>query len=329
MTFIKKIHFAVAVLLISSIGNAYGNNDSLNCNESSLCNPCQPSCCVRGFISADLLYWRAFESGLDDCYAIEFCDDVSSGGTVVSRFKGKGRNPHFNWDPGFRIGAGVSLENSQWALAAFWTHFHSHAHSSHNPGHKLKWKLDLDIVDLVLAYDYDLNTCAHLRPFIGLRWANIDQNLHLNSGRHSFSSTSSCSSTSSWDSQFTNNRKKQDFFGVGPLIGLEADWAMGCGFSFYINGAFSWLYGKFKVKLHDSNVYSDIISYCSVSKHLDANVAAADAGLGIRWQTCLCKNMQLLLQLGLEHHRYYDFNRIRNCGDLSFDGVNFSAAVEF
>src|ERR1700722_3195219 len=134
MTFIRKIHLTVALLLISSIGNAYGNwGNGLACGESSdCCSPCQSLCFGTSFISADVLYWRAFESGLDDCFPIETSDDITSNNFVVSRFKGKGHNPHFNWDPGFRIGIGSSLEGCQWGLAAFWTHFHSHADRSRN-----------------------------------------------------------------------------------------------------------------------------------------------------------------------------------------------------
>ncbi|MBA2727125.1 MAG: hypothetical protein H0U49_03015 [Parachlamydiaceae bacterium] len=331
MTFIKKIHVAVALLLISSIGNAYEPNCNLFQCEIDDCSPCQPSCWGKGFISADLLYWRAFESGLDRCVPVRTCDTITCDDRVVSRFKGKGRNPHFRWDPGFRIGFGYAPACSDWGVAAFWTHFHSHANRSENCRSEHRWKLDLDTVDVVLGYDFDLNCCVHLRPFGGVRWANIDQHLNFGQG---FESRSDCSSSSSNprgsnDLNFSKTHLKQDFSGVGPLLGLEADWKIGCGFSFYISGAVSWLYGKFHINKQNSNVSADTASYWSERTRLDANVAATDAGLGVRWQTCIFGNKQLFLQLGLEHHRYYDFNRIGNYGDLSFDGANFSAAIEF
>jgi hypothetical protein len=113
------------------------------------------------------------------------------------------------------------------------------------------------------------------------------------------------------------------------LLGLEADWKVGCGFSFYVSGAVSWLYGKHKTKFSETIETCDTSSFCSIHGHIDANIAAADAAFGIRWQKCICGNKALLLQLGLEHHRYFDYNRFCNYGDLSFDGVNFSAAVTF
>ena len=49
--------------------------------------------------------------------------------------------------------------------------------------------------------------------------------------------------------------------------------------------------------------------------------------LELRWKTCFCKNSFLILQLGLEHHRYFNHNQFCGYGDLSLDGVSFSAAI--
>ena len=108
--FIRKINVAITFLLITSIGYAYGDYDnSLSCAESEDCFTCQPVCCGKGFISADLLYWRAFESGLDTCIPSHDSDTVTSEGRVISRFSGKGRDLHFKWNPGFRLASGFDL----------------------------------------------------------------------------------------------------------------------------------------------------------------------------------------------------------------------------
>ena len=152
-----------------------------------------------------------------------------------------------------------------------------------------------------------------MRPFGGLRGARIDQSL-TNSFRGS-------------DQSFARKRNKEKFTGVGPLIGLEANVNILCGFSIYGSASVSWLYGNFNNRLSDFNSTVDTVSSCKTRKRLDANLAAADAALGIRWKTCLC-NMKLILQLGLEHHRYFGYKQC-NHGDLSFDGVNFGAGIEF
>lgn len=160
--------------------------------------------------------------------------------------------------------------------------------------------------------------------FGGIRGARIDQKHHI----HEFPSSEAAAIANDLIAIRTHNKEK--FFGVGPLIGLEADWNIGCNFSLYASADVSWLYGNFHVRLAEADVFLDAANFSKIKKHLNASLAGADAAIGVRWQTCICKNTQLFLQLGLEHHRYFDYNRIGDCcGDLSFDGVNFSAAVKF
>lgn len=310
--FIKKMFTWMAVLLISSIGHIAGY-----CEDS--CSS-QPVCCGQAFISADFLYWRAFESGLDTCSPSEVFDIVTADDTVISIFHGKGRSPNFNWDPGFRIGAGYEFARSKWDIAAFWTHFQSHTRGNH--GNRPRWNIDLDVIDAIAAYDFNFDSCFNLWPFIGLRAVQIDQKLR-HGKQHHFTLALN-------DDLITFDRgNKEKFQGIGPLMGLEADWNIGCSFSFYFMGSISWLYGNYNIRLIELDEEIDALDFFQLRKNLDASLAVADVGLGIRWQKCFCNDMRLVLQLGLEHHRYFDFNRIGGYGDLSFDGVNLSAGIEF
>jgi Legionella pneumophila major outer membrane protein precursor len=315
--FIGKIYVAIAFLMIASMNYAHGDFNNLSTGETGV-NCCESNCCGGDlFISGDFLYWRAFESGLDICVPRHVSDTIEDD-IVISRFNGKGRNPHFKWDPGFRVGAGFEFGSNNWDIGAFWTHFHSHAHSS-NDEDELHWKINFDVIDIVAGYNCDLGSCFSLRPFLGIRGARIDQKLHVKEFP-----------LSSDDDPITIARNnKEDFRGIGPLLGLEFDWDIGCGFSFYTNASISWLYGNFDVKFFESDITEGFSDFFRVKKHPNANLAAADAALGVRWRTCICENMQLVLQLGLEHHRYFDYNRFGNYGDLSFDGANFSVGIEF
>lgn len=322
--FIRKIHIAIACLLITSIGHAYeGYGNSLAYIESDNCLSCQPDCCCcgKGFITADLLYWRAFENGLDTCVPRDVSDSVSSDGRVVSTFRGKSRDPHFEWDPGFRIGTGYEFACSDLDVGVLWTHFHSHTHDHISHDTEVRWHIDFDVIDIIAGYESNLSPCWTLRPFAGLRGARIDQKQHIDEFP---SSTSSANGLIAIDT-----KNKEDFSGVGPLVGLEANWNIGCGFSVYASASVSWLYGHFDVRLSEFEEFIDAIDSCKVKKHLNANIAAADAAIGIRWDTCFCMDTRLFLKLGLEHHRYFDYNRIGCYGDLSFDGATFSAGIEF
>lgn len=344
--FFKKIHIAIAFLSIASIGHAYENygngsfyGGSENCFSCQPCQPCQPCCGGKGFVSAEFIWWRAFERGLDTCFPTDVSDSVRSDGKVVSTFSGKDRDPHFEWNPGFRIGAGLEFDCSKWFIADTYTHLHSRAHSDRHDssynGNDLRWNLHYDALDVMLGYDSDLCSGFALRPFIGLRAARIDQKLHINAFPGSTSTFSSTSSSSldlfvvPNDLVSIEKRNKERFRGLGPLLGVEAEWNVGCDLSVYASASVSWLYGNFRVRLFESNEFTDAVDICRERKHLDACLGSADASIGIRWQQCFCNNTKFILQVGLEHHRYFDYNRLGCYGDLSFDGVNVLAGFEF
>ena len=138
--------------MISSIGYAYadyGNASSWGGSENCISCCETDCCCTQGFISADLLYWRAFENGLDVCVPQSETNTVTDG-TVASTFKGRARDPRFNWDPGFRLGAGFNLGCSNLDVAAYWTHFYSNSHGGRN---RPRWKIHFDTVDVIAGYE--------------------------------------------------------------------------------------------------------------------------------------------------------------------------------
>jgi Legionella pneumophila major outer membrane protein precursor len=326
MSSIKKMSFVIYFLLVTAGGYAqYNYEGSSFCGEKEDClSCCEPLWCGEATLSVDFLYWRAFENGLDACAPSSVSDTITPTGRVISRFKGRGRDPRFEWNPGFRLGVGYDLAATNWELDASWTHFNTHSHRFLNTSNKIHWSLNLEVVDLIASYQYDFNSCFALIPFFGLRGARIDQKLHITE----FPSLTS-SATTVADFTFLSTKNKEGFFGIGPLIGLEGDWNIGCGFSLYANASVTWLYGNFDVRFSEFERLTDAVSISKVRKRLDASLAGADAALGVRWDTCFYMNTRLILGLGLEHHRYFDFNRFGEYGDLSFDGINISAAIQF
>lgn len=302
------------MISLLSISYAYGGLDrKISFDEMNSCSSCE-SVCSKGFVKADFIYWRAFEGGLDACIPVESLDMATEDG-ALSLFRGKGRDPHFRWSPGFRLNAGYELPCRGWDTAASWTHLQSRTHGS-NRGNPHRWKINFDVIDVVTGYNFDSSDCFAIRPFLGLRGARIDQKLHLE--ELSLSSISS----------FIANRNKEKFVGIGPLIGVEADWKIGCGFKAFTSASVSWLYGNFKVRLNKIDSTLDSLSLCRVSNRIAGIQAIADFVLGLRWETCFYSKI-VFLQLALEHHRYFDHNRFGNYGDLSFDGLAFSGGIDF
>lgn len=345
----KKIYVAVAALMVAAAGQSQvaADNSQIwggyggNCCLSDNC--CQPECCPQACgtwsVSAGLLYWRAYEGGLIcDCIPGEITDVVDNNGHTNSHIKGGHNDFDQDWELGFRLGAGYQFACSQWELGAYWTHFHDHAragHDGHNShennwesnfhsgnNHFSHWNLNFDEVDLVAGYRCELCPCFTLTPFLGLRGVRIDQTLHSQSSLVIFDE---------FDGGFVFSRHhdKEKFWGVGPVLGLEAEWGLGCGFSVYGCVDTSVLYGRFDNDFDGFEEVADVSTVCDSSVTRDAALLAGDAGLGVRWGTCFCNGMHLTLQLGWEHHHYFDYNQLGSNGDLSLDGVTFSAGIDF
>lgn len=289
-------------------------------------NCCYPpqDCCGKGFISADLLYWRAFQSGLGVCVSSELVEDVESDGTVISSFSGKSRSPHYNWEPGYRIGAGYQFGGSPWEVALYFTDFHSHSNKHNgdnddddflNDERHFKWHLNYYVTDLLLGYDYEYSCYFSLKPFVGVRYAQIE----LSSKFFEFDSLLLTSADS---------HNKQKFNGVGPIFGLEGDWNLGCGFGLYANGAISGLYGNYRNSSHEANVFEDSEEFTDFNDRRHNWQTVVDLGVGVSWEECFCDGLKLIVKLGWEHHQYFNIDRC-DCGDLSLDGGVLSARVDF
>ncbi|MCE2982271.1 MAG: hypothetical protein LW832_01775 [Parachlamydia sp.] len=273
------------------------------------CTGCPPQpCYFKGFLIADLLYWRAYESKLDVCRP-----ELENPCGECRTYKGEGREPHFKWGPGFRIGLGYLINDFDFLITL--THFNSRTnHSEHD---RLNWKVDFDSIDLLTGYEFGCTPCLAIRPFGGLRFARIDQEIRTSKCRQSLASNFGWR----W-------KHDEDFSGIGPVLGLDGNWNL-YGINLYVNVAVSWLYGNFHVHLNQSEQQFDE-TYCVMTKtHLTACIPVFDASAGIRWQACLCRGIQFVFQLGLEHHAYFNYNRIGDCGDLNFDGLNLSAGFAF
>jgi len=354
------VRLFLTTLIFNTLSSAYGDYNSnaygydYNSNpyggQSSDCgnyNPCSyqpaacctpPACsCGSGFISADLLYLRPFQDGFAcGCIPEETNNFIRSDGNIVSRLKGHTKDPHFKWNAGFRLGVGYQFNRQSWDIAAYWTHFNSNTHD-----HNFKWKLDFEVIDVTIGRSFCMQSFS-VRPFIGVRTAVIDQKVraHTFSPNNTFfeGSTTAVSGSNSSENNLvpdiTDNfigseKNKANFVGVGPLIGLEADYNLGCGLSVFGGADIASLYSHYNVKDRSRSVFLNGENVCDNSADLHSCQIAYDSWVGIRWQKCFCNNMQLGLALGLEQHRYFDHNRLGEDGDFCLDGGFLSASVTF
>lgn len=318
---LRQICVALAVML-GIVGHIHGDEDNLSsfasnencCFSAPVC--CDSTCCSRGFLSVDFLYLRPYEGGLAVCGPSKSLDIINPNGTIDSFFSDKRNDPHFKWSPGFRVGAGYQFTNN-WGVAAYWMYFYSKADRHDGHENHFRWRLNFDVVDVVLENEFYFASCFTVRPFAGVRGAYIEQkarSFRLN--RSTIRATD-------------GEHKKARFTGVGPIAGLELNWNMGCGWGIYANSAISSLWGNHRVRFENSSGFRAGGNFSKLREHLDACELVFDSGIGLSWTKCICNNNQFVLRIGLEQHRYFNHNRIGDYGDLCLGGGFLSAGLEF
>lgn len=319
MTTFKKIYVTILGLLMAMTVQINGANCCLPvCEEADCCNE-DSRLCLRG----EFLYWRPELCGLESAFgSTAIATSVSPNAITTTTVTESDEEPHSKWSPGFRIGAGA--QTSCIDVELDWTHFDGCAnfHKDVQHGH---WKITYDVVDLTFGRYFCLTPCFEVKPFIGVRGARINQHLksHL---------TTLFTALIGDNTVTTDKKDSEHFWGVGPEIGFDADWTVGCNFSLYGSFAVVSYYGDVKSKHFDSDTFTSTVSVCNgKTKHCFNNIGT-DAAIGIRWDKsismdCFCGCVDFMLKLGVEQHRIYDFSQLGSDGNLSLDGGVFAAGV--
>jgi hypothetical protein len=314
--FDPNMAFSLAILG-SSLGGEISALSNVYLVSDDVCIPDQCEVCstTGAYLSGSYLYWRASEEGIGSCGPLK-TQEVN--GTVIASLISKADDPNFRWGGGYRITAGYDLSET-WGIAAFWTHYKNHDNKHHIQNSRLNWKLDYDTIDLALGYNWAATCSFNLKPFFGLRGAQIDQKILLCSNHGTLTRFNS-----------TERDHKQHFNGLGPLLGIKANWGMSNGFSFFAAVAYSVLYGKHHVKLQNIKQFKEGYSVSCGKRRHDVSTAVTDLAFGFQYEKCCFDKSRLILSLAVEHHQYYNYNRMGNShGDLCLDGVTLTAGLTF
>lgn len=276
---------------------------------------------VRG----DLLYWVPETSGLDTNFGSGSVFQSTVNGTSITTSKETDVDPSFDWNVGYRVALGLQFDANRWEVGALWTDFQGHGHKAIDHG---KWNVRLHQLDVVALYNACINSSVTLHPFIGLRGTSIFQKL--------FSQviTDVVLSGSGTATDTRTFRDHQQFYGLGPLLGLNADYDIKYGLGLYGSIAFGLLYGSYHLHFNDTEVITAPAApsqiYSKIKKDMTAFDFNVDLALGIQWQYLIRNACYLTLKLGLENHQYFNQGRLgRNFGNLSFSGGVFSLGLAF
>ena len=228
------------------------------------------------FINAEWLIWQAHENGLN--YAVKTdstLDDTALlyGSTI--------KDLHFDWDSGVRVGLGYNLPHDGWDVVATWTWFENKATGSASPSTPKELlgtqtfplgtdgnnafqsanstlRLHLNFIDLELGREFFVSKWVTLRPFIGLRnaWVRQKQTTAYNTLVNPIFQTTQTGYLS---------KGSCNYWGLGPMTGLNTQWGLGCGLSLFGNGSVSLLNGFFdttnyQTRQFPNNVHQDAVT---------------------------------------------------------------------
>lgn len=228
----------------------------------------------------DYLNWSVNRQGLDFA--------VSTDGTALAVGNGSVRNLDFGRDSGVRAGIGY-LFSSGWDLTGNYTYFRNSASASATePAGGNLWatrshpnvnqeaetaaatgNFNYDVFDLEAGYGYRFNESIAIRPFGGLRWANIDQNLNVRYDGRDF------------DNAVVDNNLKMNGFGF--RLGMDGYWHLGHGWSLFGRGAGSVMYGRFQSRLLETN-FDGADTVVNVTDDYTQAVPVLETSMGTAWQ---------------------------------------------
>lgn len=351
--------------------------------------PARPlvECGQNLFVQASALYWQATQSGLN--YALNWTNGHNVSITDFNNSgSGRFKHPDFDWDWGFKLAAGYDTPHDGWDLFLQWTWFHpKKMHSSTNVqeftnadttpsgvvyplllpsgignlgpgfGASMNWKLRLDLLDLELGREFFVSNWLTLRPHAGLRSAWLHQRSHVEYSGLTALVGSGLIVVLPQQIPTTEASLKNNFWGMGPRIGLDGQWGLGCNWSLYSDLAASLLLGHFSIFEIESPVLDSsgtILtgSSTSFSERFRATRAAFDLDLGVRYEQLFsCDRYGLMVQLGWEQHLFINQNQltrlatsmgyspstantraftpVSNQGDLSTQGVTLTVEFDF
>jgi hypothetical protein len=303
------------------------------------CGPCSPcgSWCDNISFYGSWLYWKVNGDEFD--YAVEKTrvqnDFVRDHETI--------HNLRFDWDSGFRLGAGVEFPCLCWGLDVIWTHYESSSSKSKrfdgtqgttqtfvslpavfNFGDTLevnqsanftgRLKFRYNTVDFEFSRWCCCNGCVTFRPHIGIRIADIQEGFHdkvfFNGG-----AMESFSDTLATDGRFF---AKNRFKGAGVRAGLDLDLCLCEGWSFIGRGAASIVWGRTRLTQHFKYTTAAVANFYhgDINDNYRQSRVITDLSFGIRYKTLACCCYPVFVELDWEHH--YLFNQHRFWVDNSF-----------
>ncbi len=289
------------------------------------------------WVQAEALFMHATEDGL--AYGIKSDTAAFANGRV--------KNVGYDWDWGFRAGIGYNIPHDGWDVLLNWTWFQAHEtkHKSTTapeivlvteanpastvlaaPFAKGKAHLHYNLLDLEMGREFFVSKWLTLRPFMGTRAAWLNRNFK----------------TAYAGGIDIDGHSHNRFRGIGLRGGLDTQWGLGSGWSFFGDIALSLIYGTHRIHSHQDTDPGDVrIQHIHNSWNIVRPML--DLALGLRWDHLFsCDAYRIRFQLGWEQHTFFGFEKDLNFvnplfpgkytfnqGDLGLSGLSFQVRFDF
>jgi hypothetical protein len=315
---------------------------------------------VRGWdfdVFGSFIYWHVSQDSMDIAHVLP-----SSATTPV--IPGAVAFQDFKYKPGFKAGVGFNTNYDGWVGWAEYTWLHQKTSTSKTapalpsgapgawtaqdwftttplitaPSVSSHWKMDLDILDLMVSRPFYQGTKVTIDPFAGLRGLLLRQNLNINMG-----------------DPFVHVKSKS--WAIGPDAGVAGHWMLGTsGFRFEGKAAGSLLYTRFRKLSHKEQDTTNTTTGAPVtvitrvpggrSTPRDPNSIAAvrpiaELGVGLGWgQYSSCNHYYIDFSVRYDFMLLWEQNIMRLFttylqgfadfpGDLHLHGLTASARFDF
>lgn len=316
-----------------------------------MCYP-TPECCGLDIrLSASYLYWSVQEDQLG--FAMEGIP-LSQPTPVQVNAILKTHNPKL--DSGVRLDGSISSHYMPVGCRFEWTHFQTTA-KAHAAGGTLdaptvaattitgtdspilftdlansRWKVNINEYAFDIEYYGYGNNCVLFRPYIGVFGAGIDQ-----TQRVVYSGVNSGKTLVEQDVVVT---RKNNFWGVGPRLGLGINWNFCNDFNLISNVNAAYLVGKFDTKNHFLAPV-EISNFASIEEKIWRARPMVGGLIGLEWRESNCDSFALTFSISYEFQ--YWWQQWNSCssilndlfagegrwGDLSLHGLVVSGGIAF
>lgn len=292
-------------------------------------------------LEADFLYWQPSEERLDFA-------TISSTSKTFQPTQTRFKQPPFEWAPGFALGIAKSFPD--WNLSLAWTYYASTSHKKVSAGDgflqqlwvpfqfgtnaleaKERWHLLYNTVDLLASVNFQISKRIDFDPYFGLRGLFVDQDLKVAYRGGDFSQT-----------QPMKLKGVNDFNAFGLHLGFDLALHYSRQFQILGSGAFSLLYGQFKVteNVGGLNVLVNQSSrrlFHENQKFFQVTTDLA-ASLGFKWEPFHLRGKELSFLFAYEIIKLFGQNQFRRYntqnpqnrlgGDLNLQGIRAGVVLK-